>query len=112
MRKGVRRQKFVMVAKALLQIWGESMVNRAAVGVVGVHVAEGYASGQGRGIAGSAEASGLQHQGCDYLNAAGCGGIRQQRNRNRRIQAGGTEEIHQRCRHVWTSGTDAAVIYE
>ena len=101
-----------MIAKAFFQVGSEPVVDRAAVGVVGVHVAEGDAAGQGSRIAGRAQASGLQHQGRDDLNASGGGGIREQRNRNRRIQARGTEEIQQRCRHIRASGTDAAVVYK
>ena len=58
--QAVRRQEFVVIAEALAQVGGKSVVNRAAVGVVGVHIAEGDAVSQrGRiasGVAGPSAA--------------------------------------------------------
>src|SRR5262249_11951873 len=50
-RPGVRAEKFVVISKALAQIGGKSVINRAAVGEIRIHVAEGDAVGEGRGIA-------------------------------------------------------------
>ena len=45
-RPGVGREEFVMAAEALAQVGGQAVIDRAAVGVVGVHVAEGDAAGR------------------------------------------------------------------
>src|SRR5262249_30872426 len=47
-RPGVGSQKFEMVAKPFFQIRRETVINRTAVGEVGVHVAERNASGKRR----------------------------------------------------------------
>ena len=60
MRPGVGRQEFVMATKALAQVGAESVINGAPVGKVSIHVAEGDAVGEGRRIAGSVEALGLE----------------------------------------------------
>ena len=57
MRPGVGRQKFVVLAEAFTQVGGEAVVDRTPIGEIGRRIAEGYATGQRRGIAGSAKTS-------------------------------------------------------
>ena len=52
LRPRVGREEFVLRVETLAQIGAESVIHRAAVGVIRVHVAEGDASGKGGGIAG------------------------------------------------------------
>ena len=98
MRPGVRRQKFVVTAKALFQIGGQPVINRTAVGVVGIHVAERDAAGEsaGRRITSRAESALLQDRQ-RRVDAALCGRANQSAG-NRGIQASGTEEVGQRRR--------------
>ena len=49
-RPGVGGQKFVVLGEALAEIGAESVIDRTAVGVVGVHVAEGDAAGVGEAV--------------------------------------------------------------
>ena len=46
MRPGVGSEEFVVAVEALAQVGGEAVIDGAAVGVVGIHVAEGDAAGE------------------------------------------------------------------
>ena len=92
-RPGVGGQEFVVAAEALTKIGGEPVIDRTAVRVVGVHVAEGDAIAEGAWVAVCIEVG--RHQirnGVCHARREGCdhGGI----------QAGGPEQVHQRGRDV------------
>ena len=82
-----------MVAETLLEVGGEPVIDRAAIGVVGVHVAERNAAGQAVGgrIARRAKSSLLHH--CQRSVDASLRGRTDQGVRDGRIQAAGPKEV-------------------
>ena len=51
-RPGVRSEELVVVAETLFEIRGQAMVDRAAIGIVGHHVAEGNGDAQSQAVGG------------------------------------------------------------
>ena len=96
MRPGVRPKKLKMPAKALAQVRAEPVIDRTAVGEVGVHITEGNAIGISGGIAARVESLARQtaFDGLREGHAGPCTGQRH-RGSNRRIQSAGPEEVHQ-----------------
>src|SRR5437763_818038 len=108
MRPSVGSKEFVLIAEAFTQVGGQTMVDRAAVRVVGVHIAEGNAAGIGksvhcRRIASGVEAGKRFDESCCLCNARG-GAAQIVSSRDGWVEPAGPKEIHQRRVHVrkWT----------
>ena len=99
-RPSVGGEEFVVAAEALAEIGGQPVIDRTAVGVVGIHIAERNAAGVGKavawvGIAVGVEAGqsgekslGLRHTSALAAELEGGG--------NGRVQSAGAEEVHER----------------
>src|SRR5579864_2828364 len=90
-----------MVAETLAQVHGHSVINRAAVGVVRVHITKGNAAGEiVCRITGHTESVALKNLGCE--RHAWCKHVHQ-----RWVEAGRPEEVDQRCWNIllpsWTA---------
>src|SRR5216684_1068293 len=97
MRPGVGREDPVVVAEGLAQVSAEAVIDRAAVGVVRVHVAEGNAAGvgerRGRWIARRVEAwQSLENGNALSYAIAATGQILS--SGYGRIESARTEEVH------------------
>src|SRR5579864_7615018 len=101
-RPRVGREEFVMLVEALAQVGGEAVVDRTAVGVVRVHVAEGDAAAKSasnrrsttrvESLAGETALDFFRELHARDRGRSGS----DESSGNRRIQASGTKEIHQR----------------
>src|SRR5258708_23831592 len=101
MRPGVRSEKFVVPGDPLAEVGGESVIDRAAVGVVGVHVAERHAAGVGRyRVAGRVESRQAMKYGLRLGQTAKRIASGVIAGRDGGIQTSGTEEVHQSGIHV------------
>src|SRR6202451_4436146 len=92
-----------MISEALAQVRAEAVVDRTAVGVVGVHVAEGHTAGKCCGIAGGVEAGSAYarclHKLQDCWSKGGdtsSSAISGQKIGDRGIDAAGPEKAHER----------------
>src|SRR5580658_1433657 len=122
MRPRVRGLELVVIAEAFTQISSQPVINRAAIGIVGIHVAERNATSQTRKVARSRIASRIEtgravsdsmkilHNQRQYGAHAGSASIGDQGISDRRIVATRTEEVGQRSRNPWQTvvGIDAA----
>ena len=97
-----------MAAEALAEIGGEAVIDRAAVGVIGVHVAEGDAArvieGGGRGIAFGIKAWQGREKSLRLSYARGLA-AQIESGGDGRVQSSGTEEVHQGGIHVARTAT-------
>ncbi len=84
-----------MIVEAFAEVRGEAVVDRAAVGVVGIHIAEGDAAGESAVIAGVGETVRRQYQGQYCCHARSRSRVRQIRQRERGIYRRRPEEVGQ-----------------
>src|ERR1035438_3376292 len=104
---GVRGQELVMAVETLAKISSQSVIDGTAVGVVGIHVAEGDAAGERSEIASTLEPVFLQYQRQNGSDTSGSCGTREQSDRDRRVHRRWAEEVGKGGRNVRASGTNA-----
>src|ERR1700728_5110525 len=103
-RAGIRSKYFVMLVEAFAEVGGEAVVDRAAVGIIGVHVAERHAAGESGRIAVCVKPWDVMDQSYGLSDAAERVAERRVGADERRIQSAGPEKLHQRRIHIriWT----------
>src|SRR5713101_4890472 len=91
MRPGIRSQELVVVLHTLAQVQSEAVIDGAAIGIVGDHVAEGHGNAQSQVVL--------------LRDEIGNGQARGQNRGQRRIQSGATEETQESGVDPRTRGT-------